>query len=264
MRAQVQLHETTNHIEIHTTEITTGGVNQGLTVGVENADGTMATAEPGFNRTTANGTIKTNDYVAFHPDILTYQDVILTVTDSIGQQDTCTAQVTILDTVGPVLTCQDITLNMDVDSTVQITIDSVLQSSADNCTHISFLEIDNTTFTGCADSLINTVNVTGYDINGNASACTATVTLDINDNSPPNAQCQNVTIALDSTGQASITTNDIDNGSSDNCGIVSYTLSQTSFDCSDGPSVQVTLNVQDLSGNASSCTRTVTLSLIHI
>ena len=67
-------------------------------------------------------------------------------------------------------------------------------------------------------------------MNSNVSTCTATVTVE--DNVAPIALCQDVTVQLDAAGNASITTTDIDNGSSDACGIATITIDESSFDCS--------------------------------
>ena len=51
--------------------------------------------------------------------------------------------------------------------------------------------------------------------NGNSSTATATVT--VQDTTDPTAVAQDITVTLDGNGAATITTADIDNGSSDNC-----------------------------------------------
>jgi len=51
--------------------------------------------------------------------------------------------------------------------------------------------------------------------------------------SNPVAVCQNTTVNLDNTGNASITTADIDGGSFDNCGLPALSASRTAFTCSD-------------------------------
>jgi hypothetical protein len=62
------------------------------------------------------------------------------------------------------------------------------------------------------------VTLTVTDANGNTSTCDATVTIE--DNIAPTAICQNITVQLDATGTVTITSAQIDNGSSDNCGPV--------------------------------------------
>src|SRR5660397_57351 len=87
--------------------------------------------------------------------------------------------------------------------------------------------------------------------------CTATVTVE--DNVDPVAICKAATVQLDASGNGSITTGDIDNGSNDACGIAGLALDITSFDCSNvGPNT-VTLTVTDNNSNSSTCTATVTV-----
>ncbi|MFN8777749.1 MAG: HYR domain-containing protein, partial [Flavobacteriales bacterium] len=57
-----------------------------------------------------------------------------------------------------------------------------------------------------------------------------------------------------------LSANQVNNGSTDNCGIASVTVSPQAFDCGDvGPNT-VTLTVTDASGNISTCTATVTVA----
>ena len=67
-------------------------------------------------------------------------------------------------------------------------------------------------------------------------------------------------MTLDGNGAATITTADIDNGSSDNCDTdPTLALDVTSFDCDDLGANTVTLTVTDANGNSSTATATVTV-----
>ncbi|MBK9513826.1 MAG: hypothetical protein IPO05_09425 [Flavobacteriales bacterium] len=101
------------------------------------------------------------------------------------------------------------------------------------------------------------MTLTVTDINGNVSTCNATVT--VVDNIAPAAFCQNVTVTLNASGNASVTAAQVNNGSNDGCGIASISLDQTSFDCSQVGANTVTLTVTDTNGNVSTCTATVTV-----
>jgi len=79
------------------------------------------------------------------------------------------------------------------------------------------------------------------------------------DTTPPVAICQDITIDLDANGDASILATDIDGGSTDNVGIVSYVASMTDFDCSHIGTNNVTLTVTDAAGNSSDCVAVVTI-----
>ncbi|MFP5263770.1 MAG: HYR domain-containing protein [Blastocatellia bacterium] len=92
--------------------------------------------------------------------------------------------------------------------------------------------------------------------NGTCPASTDDVTVS---RSAPNAVCKNITVFLNSSGQASITAADVDGGSTSVCGIGSRSVSPNSFTCANvGPNT-VTLTVTDVNGNSSQCTSTVTV-----
>ena len=74
------------------------------------------------------------------------------------------------------------------------------------------LTIANTAFT-CADLGDNTVTLTQTDGSSNTSSCDAVVTVE--DNVNPIANCQDFSINLDASGNATIFTYDINNNSSD-------------------------------------------------
>ncbi len=102
---------------------------------------------------------------------------------------------------------------------------------------------------------VNTLTVT----DGNGCTDTTSVTILVVDNTPPVAVCQNITVALDAFGIATVTGANIDNGSSDNCGISSMTVSPNSFDCNNLGDNNVVLTITDASGNSSTCAAVVTV-----
>jgi hypothetical protein len=71
--------------------------------------------------------------------------------------------------------------------------------------------------------------------------------------------CNDVTLTLDANGQATLDLAQVNSGVSDNCGVASSVLSQTSFDCSNLGENTVTLTITDIHGNSSSCSSTVTV-----
>ena len=83
----------------------------------------------------------------------------------------------------------------------------------------------------CSDIGQNVVVLTVTNNPGNTSTCTATVT--VLDNLPPIALCHDITVMLDGNGHAVITAAQIDNGSSDNCGAITVSVTPSSFDCQD-------------------------------
>ncbi len=71
-----------------------------------------------------------------------------------------------------------------------------------------------------------TVTLSVTDSDNNTSTCNFLVT--VLDNENPLAVCQNVTVDLDVAGTYMLAPTDIDNGSSDNCGIATYELGMLS------------------------------------
>ena len=65
----------------------------------------------------------------------------------------------------------------------------------------------------------------------------------------PTVVTQNVTAELNAEGTVIIDAAAVDNGSTDNCGIASFSLSQTTFGCDDLGENTVTLFVNDINGN---------------
>lgn len=108
-----------------------------------------------------------------------------------------------------------------------------------------------------ADVDTDSDNILDYTIYANNGAANYLATFRKDD--PPVANCQNITIQLDGSGNASITGSDIDNISTDDFGIASLVASQTSFTCADlGPN-NITLTVTDSIGQTDTCNAVVTV-----
>lgn len=270
--------------------------------------------------------------------------VVLTVTDESNNSASCTATVTVLDTIAPVTACNDITINLpdrNAYTLTQLEIDEIAFGSSDNCSFTYTLTSGTTVYDCNSVGISYAVSLTFTDPSGNTSICTANVTItdslsvcndppvavcqdflvssgencdamvtvaDIDggsydpdgdsltfvldnygpfgvgthtvtltvsdyeystsctatvtvvDDTPPVAICQDLFIELDSTGNISITAAQVDNGSSDACGIASITVSPSSFDCSNVGANTVTLTVTDNNLNVSTCVSTVTVN----
>ncbi|HSP82793.1 MAG TPA: hypothetical protein VLN72_03590, partial [Gillisia sp.] len=182
-------------------------------------------------------------------------EVTLTVTDVNGNSETGTAMVTVEDNVSPVAIAKDITVQLDANGAATITAADIDNGSNDAC-GVGSLSIDITEF-GCDDVGVNTVTLTVTDNNGNVSTATAVVTIE--DNVDPIATTKDITVQLDENGEATITAADIDNGSSDACGVASLSLDITEFGCDDVGVNTVTLTVTDNNGNVSTATAVVTI-----
>ncbi|MFZ4401257.1 MAG: HYR domain-containing protein, partial [Bacteroidales bacterium] len=182
--------------------------------------------------------------------------VTLTVTDVNLLSSTCTSLITVLDTIDPIVICQNATVYLDAAGNASVTVAQVNNASNDAC-GIQSLVVTPSTFT-CLNRGANIVTLTVTDENGNFSTCSPTVT--VVDSIKPVALCKDITVQLSALGTASITGASIDLGSTDNCSIASLTASPNSFNCSNiGSSFPVTLTVTDVAGNTSTCISTVTV-----
>jgi uncharacterized protein YjdB len=86
----------------------------------------------------------------------------------------------------------------------------------------------------------------------------AATTVNAEDTANPVVLTKNISVQL-VNGAAVITAADVDNGSTDNCGMASLALDKTTFSCADAGTQTVTLTATDRSGNTSSATATVTV-----
>jgi uncharacterized protein YrzB (UPF0473 family) len=180
---------------------------------------------------------------------------VLTVTDVNGNSTTCATTVTVKDQVAPVANCQNVTVQLDNSGNASTVAAAVNSGSSDAC-GIATLALSQTTFV-CAEVGNNAEVLTVTDVNGNSSTCATTVT--VKDQVAPVAVCQNVTVQLDNSGNASTVAAAVNSGSSDVCGIATLSLSQTSFVCAEVGNNAEVLTVTDVNGNSSTCATTVTV-----
>ncbi len=178
------------------------------------------------------------------------------VTDAYNHTTTASFTVTVTDNERPVITAPS---NISVNNNTGICGAAVTYSTpvgTDNCPGSTTAQTaglpSGSTFP--VGTTTNTFVVT--DAHGNTATASFTVT--VTDNERPNAVCQNYTLNL-SGGTGTITPANINNGSTDNCGIASMSLSKTSFNCTNAGANSVTLTVTDIHGNSSTCTATVTV-----
>lgn len=78
--------------------------------------------------------------------------------------------------------------------------------------------------------------------------------------SPPVAICKDATLSLNAAGSLTVLTTDVDNGSSDDIGITSISVSPNTFNCTHANTTQaVTLSVTDADGQTTTCVANVTI-----
>lgn len=185
-------------------------------------------------------------------------DEVYIVSDLAGNMDTCTIKITVIDIEDPFVDCP---------------IDTVIANDAgicggvfsytppvgfDNCIIDSLVQIGGLG-SGALFPLGSTNEVWSVlDPASNFDTCSFTVT--VIDAEAPVALCLNLSISLDSSGQYVVLPGDLNNNSTDNCGVDSLAVANGSFDCFDIGNNTATLLVFDDAGNSHTCTSTVVVS----
>ena len=158
----------------------------------------------------------------------------------------------------PQASCQDITAYLDSNGMT-----TVAASSVDNGSTApaggAVLSLDVSTF-DCDNIGDNPVVFSITDVNGISATCNATVT--VLDQMEPTVAVQNISVALDASGTVTITPEQINNGSTDNCTPnqdLVLALDVLNFDCDDLGDNTVMLTVTDASMNTNTASATVTV-----
>jgi len=81
----------------------------------------------------------------------------------------------------------------------------------------------------------------------------------VEDTIPVTPVCQDITVQLDPLGMATIDSNAIDDGSTDNCQIIEFAMDTIEFDCSDIGDHILTMSVTDFGGFTGQCSAIVTV-----
>ena len=183
----------------------------------------------------------------------------LLVTDSMGNVGSCSANITIIDTIPPNAICQDITVQLNGLGEYSLGAQEVNGGSVDNCIIDSLLV--EPSFFNCTNVGTNQVTLIVVDESGNRDSCIANVTIQDSDGPTINA-CNNATLYLDSTGTVVLDPNTLFSAiPTDPCGLSSITtdVSQNTFTCDDvGPNV-IMVTATDNNGNQSTCSSIVTI-----
>ena len=179
------------------------------------------------------------------------------VTNNGGAMSTCSAIVNVIGGGGGgTLICPG-NISQDNDlgicgSVVSYIVDSPVACSGGVLTQTAGLASGSTFPVGV------TTNTFEYD-DGTNPIQTCSFNITVNDAEMPMATCQNATINLDASGNATLTLGDVNAVGDDNCGVASMTLSATSFTCAELGANNVIFTVTDVNGNVSTCTSVVTV-----
>lgn len=188
-------------------------------------------------------------------------EVTITATDDAGLTETCTITLTGKDMTPPTINtnCAFLDRLATLNDNCVITIPNLTSSisASDNCGEVTITQSPAANTTEAINhSETREVIITVTD--GVNLSTTCTVTLTANDATDPVANGKNITVLLGNDGTATITGQDIDDNSTDNCGIVSYEANPNTFDTTGD--YDVTLTVTDAAGNTSEDVIVVTVT----
>ncbi len=162
------------------------------------------------------------------------------------------------DDLPPTLRVKNIEVDLDSDGKAQITVSQVDNGTFDNV-ELKELFLAKSNF-NCNDLGENQVIFKAVDINGNSDSTLVTVT--VRDRIAPVGKVKNIALALDEEGKAVISPQDLDDGSFDNCGIASMSLSKETFDIRNQGDNRVDLILTDSSGNVTIATAIITIDIL--
>ncbi len=179
-----------------------------------------------------------------------------TVTDAAGCEVTVSATISDADDEIPVVHGNDLTVYLDAGGNASVSVEDVDAGSTDNC-GIASMTLSQTDF-DCTDVGTHQVSFTVTDNSGNSA--TEEVTITVVDNQPPTVVANDLSLVLDANGEVTITPAQVDNGSTDNCGIGSMSLSQTTFTCDDLGTNEVVFTVTTTGGETASQTVSIVVT----
>ena len=179
--------------------------------------------------------------------------VTWTVTDIHNNTNTCSQTVTVTDSEKPVITCgAAVSVNSD-NGICGAAITLSPPSTSDNC---AAQPVSNNHPSNIYPVGTTVVTWTVSDAAGNTASCNQTVT--VTDATKPVANCKPATVTL-VNGTATVSASQVNNNSSDACGIQSLSVFPNTFNCSNIGGNTVTLTVTDNNNNTSTCQATVTV-----
>ncbi|MDX1408239.1 MAG: hypothetical protein R3330_08900, partial [Saprospiraceae bacterium] len=181
------------------------------------------------------------------------------VSDECGNSTSDVQTITLIDTIAPTFTVPaDVTISCEDDPT-DLGLTGDVTDAADNCSAGIATGFTDSSTLGCNGTGSIQRTWTATDDCGNMSSGIQNITIE--DAVPPTALCMDVTIDFNLGDVQTITPEDVDGGSFDNCGDVTLSLSQTEFSCLAfvNDSIQtVILTVTDECGLISTCEVQVT------
>lgn len=186
--------------------------------------------------------------------------ILLTATDILGRTGTCTATVTVTESLPPTPVCNNISVELDGTGNYALTpadLAALSAGSSDNCTPSGSLIVSalpNSFTCAQAGQAVN-VTVTVEDGQGNSASCTAQVTVNDNVDPVPPSPANSISVDLLPNGTYTLSSANLQTlaaGTTDNCSVdlPATTADPSAFTCADlGPNT-IDLTVRDTNGNS--------------
>ena len=188
------------------------------------------------------------------------QVVNVSVVDFAGNVRTRQVTVTVVDPIAPVITVKSSVApkNLDANGIALISLADVVQDITDNCTPSNLIAVTYSPVSvNCSQVGSVTVTINAVDASGNAT--TATKVIEVRDQLAPALVTKTYTLALNAFGNGQITSTNVINTLTDNCGTPTVSLSKTNFDCTNLGVNSVVVTAVDANGNSVSSTAAVTV-----
>jgi hypothetical protein len=171
--------------------------------------------------------------------------VTVTATDLKGNQTSQTCTVTVFDTLVPQLKTKAASIYLNAAGAATLNASVLNDASSDNCGITSLVASQNNF--SCTHLGQNSITLSATDASGNKSQAVETV--NVLDTIAPILKYRNRILFLNSTGSVNITPADVDDKSTDNCGIATYQISQSIFDCNELGTNFIDFTITDQSSN---------------
>ncbi|NJW51453.1 HYR domain-containing protein [Salinimicrobium oceani] len=185
------------------------------------------------------------------------KNITIIAEDTSGNLSECTTTIVVVDDASNPASCKPAIVYLDASGNATLEPHEIYDGDA-NDSAIDNLSINRNSFS-CEDlSAPVPVDLTINYTNGTTASCTAMVT--VKDDLAPVISCvSEFTIYLNEQGFGKLSAEILDDGSADNCGSVSKSLSKADFTTEDIGVQQVILTVTDSSGNTATCETAVTV-----
>lgn len=188
------------------------------------------------------------------------QKLVLSATDPSGKKFNSDVEVTVREKINPIIkTKSNFILKLDDNGKASLKPGDVDNGTTDNCS-LKELRLSQTDF-DCSNLGTNKITFTALDNSGNPSSSEVEITI-IDETKPLLKAKPSYTLALDSEGKATLNWEELDEGSTDNCGIKERSLSKTEFTLADGGDQKVTYSITDQTGNTSTVEVNVRVDII--